>query len=485
MKKTYIYILILVLGSSLGLSSCKKYLDINTNPNKADKVDPSVLFSFATVSYANLRSGGDLNIPFALVGQTMATGGDNPTGWGIPSEEQYVISSFSTGNSWRSYYTTIGSNLKEAISVAEASSPVNNNAAAQCKILLAMSAFETTTVYGDVPFSEAWNVNIAYPKFDAQKQVMESCISLIDAALAQFDDASPFKISDYDLFYKGDLDQWRRLGNSVKLRILLTMVDKDPTKASAIGTLMTAQNFINSPSDNFLIAYENASGKKNPKYSLSEQYNGNVPFFFGTDRIVNFMNVLGDPRRPKFFDKPEDATEYVGVAPGETADDDVNVRISTSLQTAIEPEVFFSYQEQLFYEAEVYARGIGVTTDLAKAETLYRKGVVESCKFYGVINEVADNFGKALPPLVAGSAGVKTIQMHNWVDKMDRGIDAFTQWRRSGSEGNETPALTLPSGAPAGPLFRRFEYPITNEISTNPNAPKNRIVFSEKMWFDL
>ncbi|MCD0487393.1 SusD/RagB family nutrient-binding outer membrane lipoprotein [Pedobacter sp. MC2016-14] len=490
MKNTHIYILILVLASSIGLSSCKKYLDINSNPNRAERVEPKLLFSFAAVSFANLRSGGDLNIPFALVGQSMATGGNNPTGWGIPSEEQYVISSFSTGNSWRAYYTTIGSNLKEAIKLAESSSPINNNAAAQSKILLAMSAFETTTVFGDVPFSEAWNTNIAYPKFDTQKQVMEGCIALLDEALAQFDTSSPLKIGmendeAYDLFYRGDLDKWKRLANSVKLRILLTMVDKDPTKAAAIGTLMTAHDFIGSASDNCLIAYQDVSGKKNPKYLISEQYNNNVPFFFGSNKIVDFMNTLGDPRRPKFFDKPAAATNYVGIASGQTAANAVNVRISTSLQTAIEPEVFFSYQEQLFYEAEIYARGIGVATNLATAEGLYRQGVVESCKFYGVSTDDADDFGESLPALAAGTAGVKTIQMHNWVDKMDRGIDAFTQWRRSGSEGNETPVLTLPTGAPAGPLFRRYEYPITNEISTNPNAPKNKIVFTEKMWFDL
>jgi len=486
MKKTYIYILVAVLTAGFSLSSCKKYLDINDNPNTADRVDPKLLVSFAVTSYVNLRSSGDLYIPFALAGQSIATGGNNPTGWGVPSEEQYNISSFSNGNSWRGYYTSIGANLKEAIKLAESSTPVNNNAAAQSKVILAMAAYEITTVFGDVPFSEAWNVDIPYPKFDAQKDVLEGCLKLLDDALAQFDDASPLKITDYDLFkYNGDLNKWRRLANSVKLRILLTMVDKDPTKATAIGTLINANNFINSAADNCLVAYQDISGKKNPKYALSEQYNAGRSFFFGNKYVVDFMRDLNDPRLPKFFTKPVEAADYNGVENGATADNKVHVRISSSLQSATQPEVLFSYQEQLFFEAEVQARGIGVPVNLVNATALYRKAVAESCKFYGVDETTSNGFGNGLPALASVAAPVKLIQMHHWVDKMDSGLDAFTQWRRSGSEGNETPALKLPIGAPAGALFRRFEYPITNEISTNPNAPKNRIRFNEKMWFDL
>ncbi|PYF75862.1 SusD/RagB family nutrient-binding outer membrane lipoprotein [Pedobacter nutrimenti] len=485
MKKTYIYLLILVLASSFSLSSCKKYLDINKDPNTATTVDPKLLFSFAVVSYANLRSSGDSYIPFALAGQSVATGGNNPTGWGVPSEEQYKISSFSNANSWRAYYTTVGANLKEAIKLAESASPVNNNAAAQNKIVLAMCAYEATTVFGDVPFSEAWNTNISYPKFDAQKDVMEGCIALIDAALKQFDDASPLKISDYDLFYKGDLNKWRRLANSVKLRILMTMVDKDPTKVAAIGTMITAGNFIGASTDNCLINYQDVAGKKNPKFLLNEQYNNGVDFFFGCNYVVDFMRNLADPRLPRFFTKPDQAADYFGVENGATADDNVNVRVSPLLHSAVEPEVFFSYQEELFYEAEIQARGLGVPVNLAAATTLYRKAVQQSCLFYGVDAATAQTFAASLPDLSTVASPVKLIHMHHWVDKMDRGIDAFTQWRRSGPSGDETPALKLPIGAPAGPLFRRFEYPTTNEIAVNPNAPKNRIMFTEKMWFDL
>jgi len=486
MKKKLIYICSVIV-IALTLPSCKKYLDINMNPNAAEQVDPKLLFSFATTSYIDLRSSGDLFIPMALAGQSIASGGNNPTGWGIPSPEQYDFSPYFLGNTWRTLYTSVGINLKQAIRLAESASPVNNNAAAQSKVLLAMVVYDLTTIYGDIPFSEAWMPEkITYPKFDPQKDVFEGIIGLLDEALSQFDESSILKISDYDLMYKGDIAKWKKLAQSVKLRTLMTMVDKDPTKAAAIGQIITegSAGLISSSHDNAQVAFQDVTGKKNPKYSIGEQYNAGISFFFGSKYVVDFMRNLNDPRLPKFFTKPATADNYYGIQPGTDGDDEHDVRISTTLEAANAPEVMFSYQEELFYEAEIQARGIGVPVNLTTANQLYRLAVEQSCLYYGVDAATAKTFSAGLPDLPAVSPE-KLINYHHWVDKMDRGIDAFTQWRRSGPEGNEVPALTLPVGAPAGPLFRRYEYPVTTEISPNPNAPKITPKFYEKMWFDL
>ena len=44
-----------------------------------------------------------------------------------------------------------------AIKNAEESEPVNHNAIAQCKILLAEHMYEATMLWGDIPFTESWN----------------------------------------------------------------------------------------------------------------------------------------------------------------------------------------------------------------------------------------------------------------------------------------------------------------------------------------
>jgi len=485
MKKNIGYIAMTgALVFSLTLSSCKKYLDINKSPNSAENVDAKLLFSTASTAHATLRSSGDFYIPLGLGGQSFADGGNNPTAWDAPSPGEYVFSTNFFGNTWGGLYNTVGVNLVQAINIAENTSPVNNNGAAQCKVLLAQAFYDLSITHGDVPFSEAFRADVSYPKFDSQKEVLEGCVAKLDEALAQFDEASTIKFSDYDLFFKGDIAKWKRVAKSLKLRILMTMVDKDPTKAAAIGQLITTGGLVSSGGDNWKITFQDASGRKNPKFGLSEQYNSGVNFFFGSKYVVDFMRDLSDPRLPKYFDKPAAADNYYGITPGEDGDDDHDARISTSLQTPTEPEIFFSYQEELFFEAEAYARGLGVAANLATANTLFKKAIEESCKFYGVAAGTAASFAAGLPDLATVANPVKLIHYHHWIDKMEEPAEAFTEWRRSGVDGDETPELTLPVGAPSTPLFRRYEYHLANELSLNPNAPE-QLKYYEKMWFDL
>lgn len=492
MKQKF-YIIFSALTLVMSLPSCKKYLDINVNPNAATTLDPKLLFSYATIAYAGLRTSGDLYYPTVLAGQTVSDGFNNPTGYatGVPGEQQYIINPLVYGNPWRSYYTSVGNNLQQAIKIAESATPKNNNAAAQCKVIMALVYYEAATLYGDIPFSEAINTDIIYPKFDSQQTVLNGVVAMLDGAIAQFDDTPAgnlVKISDYDLFYKGKISKWIALAKSVKLRTLMVMVDKDPSKAAAIGAMITAGGMISSADDNCAMPFQNVQQKYNPKYDLSARFNGGQETLFASKYVTDYMDPMNDPRLPRYFDKPAGQTNYIGVAPGADGDDDIHPRLSiTNLHKPDQPELIFGYQDQLFLEAEIYARGLGVTQNAATANTLLKAAVNASCVYYGVAPGTANTFTAALPtyPIGTGTGSLMyNISYQSWVNLMDRGIDSFTQWRRSGPEGSEVPALTIPIGAPSNGLFRRFEYPITNELNQNPNAPA-KIDYYTKTWFDL
>ncbi len=493
MKNT-IYKLSMVALIAVSLVSCKKYLDINDNPNNAVAVDPKLLFSNASTALVNNRAGGDLFIPMALGGQSQASGGNSTGGisWGSSGEDQYVFSPFSYGNIWTQFYTTVGFNLKNAIYLCEnpeGDLAPNNNGAAQAKVLLAETFYELATIYGDIPFSEALNDSILTPKFDSQEEVMNGAIALIDEALAQFDVNSDFKFGasndqKYDLFYQGNITKWIKAANSIKLRILMTMYDKDISKAGAIGALVQNDDLLASPADNMFIPFEVAAGKRNPKYAINLQYNAGIDFFYASSYVLNFMKANDDPRIPIFFELPEGQTEYVGILPGADADDDIHAKINMNFHSAAQPEYLFTYQEMLFYKAEIYARGIGVAADLATANTFYNEALTESAKFYGVSAGDAQDFADSRPALTSVPDPMYYINYEHWIDKFDRGLDAFTQWRRSGPDGSEVPNLSLPVNAPSGALFRRYEYPANAETTANPNAP-DLIRFNIKTWFDL
>ena len=76
-------------------TSCSDWLDINHDPNTAEKVDPGYLFNYVAVNWAGTRTGGDFYIPLSMSSQCQVDGGLDYGGW---DESVYTISPYSTGN---------------------------------------------------------------------------------------------------------------------------------------------------------------------------------------------------------------------------------------------------------------------------------------------------------------------------------------------------------------------------------------------------
>lgn len=477
--KNKIFASSLLLLVAIGGVSCKKYLDVNANPLSSLKVEPKLLFGYAVTAWDVSKNSGDNYLAVGFVGQTFSSGGDFSGNWG--SSNLYNMSSNVLTNNWRGYYANTGLNLKTAIKLAEENK--DPNTAAQCKIILAQVLYETTTLYGDVPFSEAFKIDeFPYPKYDSQKDVLGGLIAMLDEATAQMNSANPLKISDYDIFYKGNLDQWKKYANSLKLKILMLMVDKDPSKAAAIGALVSnPTGLISTAADNCRILYSETPNNENPKYRL---FLGDDPLTYAGKVSTDIMIPKKDPRLSRYFDKPEGETEFIGVEANVDADKHTSTLGSYLLRKAA-PSLIISAQEMLFFQAEAYARGLGVTKDLAKAQGLFKDAVVAAMTFYEVPKASIDTYVAAnLADLTKVADPVKEIHIEQWIDLIDRPAEAFVQWRRSGPEGSEVPKLTLPKDATPGPLFRRFVLP-QEELGANINIPQPTAVYSEKMWFDL
>lgn len=486
MKKKILVYALSALTCGL-FTSCSDWLDINHDPNTAEKVDPGYLFNYAAVNWAGTRTGGDFYIPLSMSSQCQVDGGLDYGGW---DESVYTISPYSTGNVWKHYYSVGGNNLMLAIKNAEESDPVNHNAIAQCKILLAEHMYEATMLWGDIPFTESWNGTIKYPKFDSQESVLNGVLSLLDEALQVMDLNDANAIDEYDIYYKGDMNKWMTLAKSLKFRTLMVMVDKDPSKATAIGTMLQAGGMVSSASDNLVFPYSTDPGNQNPKYELIELVGGTQILFFASNYMLKPMQERKDPRIPCYFEPGADGV-YRGLGnrePAETDDKDnmLSSVVSSYLFRKDAPELIYSCQEQLLLEAEAYARGLGVAQNLSKANELYKKGVREACAFYGVAENDIDTYVTGLPELttVTPENALYEIHMQQWIDLMDRPFEEFVQWRRSGTAGNEVPTLQVPEDATSKELIRRWEYS-PEEMTANINAPKESPKIWEKLWFDL
>lgn len=464
-------------------TSCETWLDVNDSPNSVTSTDPSGLFTFSLVSYAANRAGGDSYMPIGFMNQAISSGGSY--GWGY-GEDRYDISPYSVGNTWSLYYVSGGNNVNLALQLAEGSTPVQNNVAAQCKILLAEMVYEATMIYGDIPYFQAWTEE-AYPEFDSQEEILNDLILKLDEAIAQIDMDDPIRIIEGDLVYGGDLSKWIKFANSVKLRIFMTMYDKDPSVASDIASLLS-EDLISSADDAFLFPFFDTPENENPKFKILDKYaSGANLWFFANSNVFDFMAAYDDPRIPVYFDEGDDAApgEYSAVQTATEADGTTS-KISLYLYRADAPEVVYSYSEVLFFIAEIYARGIGVSVDMATAQDFYSQAVEESMRFYEVPEEDITSFLNSDLPDISGMSpadGLREIHIQHWIDLMDRTLEGWVQSRRSGDEGNEVPNLQLPNGAPAGGIMRRWPY-ADDELSGNINAPSELPHIYDKLWFD-
>lgn len=466
--------LFMAVGICFTSLSCEDFLDINDNPNVATAPDPNLLFVSEILGMSNNRTS-EIWIPIGVSAQVIASGGN--TGWG-PDEDQYNISIFSTGNTWRELYTNVIKNATLSIEAASQQDPVNNNTIAQHKIVQAIAFWELTSIFGDIPFSEALKTEIITPKFDPQDEVLQGILDLLNEAIGLIDVDSPFKITEEDLYYKGDMASWEKLANSLKLRVLMMMVDGMPAKSTEIATLINADAGISSNTENALFPYFNQAGNYNPMFNLFYTYNGGVNnWLFAINHTTNLLKGKNDPRLTVFFDPGPDATEIHSVAPGANADVDNDAVIGSFFLQPDSKDPIFTYAEQLLLEAEAHARGfVGTRAD---ADAKLRAGVAASMAYYGVDADEAEDFVDALPDLtgLTQNEAIKVIAEQQWLDLFNRSLEAWNQWRRT-----EIPALTPAPGTLVPGMIRRWPYPPL-EVASNPLTPAQKPL-DNKMWFD-
>lgn len=276
--------------------------DFNTDPSKADTIDPN-----AQLTTAQLQTYGDLgqveiyrNYHYAFTQQLM--GCWNTTNYG----GHHTIDNNEMCRTWTSFYPNAIKNLVDGIyrSGKDDSKP-NINAALRIYRVYLMSLM--TDIYGDCPYSEA---GLGYldekynPRYDTQEEIYNDFFVELKAAAGQLNAAAD-KITG-DVIFSGDINRWKKLANSLRLRYAMRISGVDPEKARLEFEDALTAGVMTSASDDALINYMDiAFSFGQDSYS---DYRGNAlsQLWFGNDPANNpsyicstFFNQLkdtGDPR---------------------------------------------------------------------------------------------------------------------------------------------------------------------------------------------
>jgi hypothetical protein len=104
--------------------------------------------------------------------------------------------------------------------------------------------------FGDVPYSEAFDINNLNPKPDSGESVYNSALLLLDNAIVNFQTDAPTDPA-FDFYYQKDWTKWIKLANSLKLKIYMQRRLVDPNAIASFETIIANGNYMISVEDDF------------------------------------------------------------------------------------------------------------------------------------------------------------------------------------------------------------------------------------------
>lgn len=473
--------LIILFLPFLLLTACVDSLDdYNVDTKRPSTAPPVTLFSNALKGLADTLTSPNVNVNnYRLYTQqwTTTTYLDEPR-YNVTA--RIIPESF-----WRGLYKGVISDLNESRRLINAdallSQATKDVQLAQIEVVEVMTWAALVNTFGNIPYSESMNPENPLPKYDDAKTVYDAILARLDAALPKLESkGTPFGAGD--LLYKGNIAQWVKFGNSLKLKLAMIIADSDEAKAKKMVS-EAAPKVFTSNADKAAFPYISTPPNYNPiAQNLNSLYTSRQDFI-PSATIVTPMNDLNDPRRPFFFTTLEG--KYVGGQYGFLNTYSSFSHISDKIIDPAFEGLLLDYSEVEFLLAEAVERGF-IT---GSAEDHYNKAVTASITYWG--GTAAEATAYLAQPKVAYKTAEgnwkQKIGYQKWFALYNRGWESWVEWRRL-----DFPKLSPPSGGnvPAGLAIPvRMIYPIVEQTlnGANRNAAADAIggdLATTKLWWD-
>ena len=387
-----------------------------------------------------------------------------------------------------------------------------------------------TDQYGPIPYSkivEDRKDQLTVP-YDTQQEVYTKMFEELAAAVAVLEenrDLSTEAFGDYDQVYKGNISQWIRFANSLKLRMAMRLTEVEPETAKARAAEAIAAGVIESNADN---------AKFQPVLNRTAMIWNDWQDHVVSADLSSYMGGYNDPRRGKMFTLVS-IEVLTGFDPDwlpiyETRDSLAGLRIgATPLQTEAvkkqcsfpkisdtDPFLWMNAAEVAFLKAEWQLRW----GTKAEAGALYKKGVELSFEEHDAGKADAYLANPATPAAYASEVladdyigfeaqstitpvwsdnddfetALERIITQKWIAIFPLGNEAWAEYRRTGYPRlAPVPDFGNKSGGTVNPKYgaRRIQYP-TEEYAENranvTDAVANKLGGADnagtRVWWD-
>ncbi|OQP58715.1 hypothetical protein A3860_39380 [Niastella vici] len=205
----------------LGATSCKKWLDVNTDPNNPNNETVLVQnrlpwiqhFYCYTAGVTNFRTSCQAGVYYS----TTASANAFSTTW---------IASTGNITPYQTWFVEVASNLNDLYNSAKKKGAWHYMATAD--VFHALGFMEMLDVYGEMPYTQALS-ETASPGFDDGKTIYYGCMAKLDEAIELFSktqDATAPTLASGDMWNAGDVNKWIKLCYGLKARYMLKLSKK-------------------------------------------------------------------------------------------------------------------------------------------------------------------------------------------------------------------------------------------------------------------
>ncbi len=488
MKKLKIFsILLLVICAG----SCKKFLDVNHDPNNPEEATPELVFPAGVESTANVIGG-----PWEILGEIWSQHWTSkPNAPQYQSEDRYEVQAGDYNYDlygWEFLYTRSLMDFEWVKNTAKEQE--NWSFYLMANVMQAYTYQLLIDLFDQITFSDALKKVPA--KFEGGEQVYDSLIVRLDDALSRdLNAATSVNPGKSDVVFNGDMNKWVAFANTLKLKIYMRQRFARPDVAQAGISALYGSGATFLDADAAFDDFADESGKDNYCYGI--EFRKGSENLCVSRTILDYMDDKKDPRLPYMFTKIGAAYNgmYQGDIRNEYSYPTAPQRFSRPIISPLQPVYFISAVESYLLQAEA-----GLVYGVDNAEELYRKAVDLDMKRKEVPDSIIDT--NVIYKAFTGDEehDLEVIMKEKWIALANsQGVETFLERNRTccpkksavlvSDENFATQyvkgefVVSVTSVLPGNDLPKRLLLP-SSEESKNPNFPQREPLYVP-VWWDV
>ena len=348
-----------VLLATSMISCSEDVMDgINVDRNHATDVQAKFIVTDLITSTAFSSVGGDISLYTSIYMEHEAGVHNQMFNAETRNGEPYLASTFN--NVWGSTYT----NLKNALTVIKKCSedgtePKNFVTLGVGQIMAAYNLAILTDAFGDVPWTEACNLNeFMQPKLDKQELIYGDIIKLLDSAIANLAKSDATPMGSNDILYGGNAAKWKKAAYGLKARYTMRTLAKAADKNAALNNVLdyVSKSFA-SAAEEMKFNYYDGSSNFNPYFAFGWSRDA----LAASESLAKLFQSRKDPRGKEAFmtagwEQVTDLSKLYAAPNGSPKQLQYEYDTSVMYGSETAPTMMLSYHELLFLKAEALVR---------------------------------------------------------------------------------------------------------------------------------